>query len=42
MANKNIVGRSIVIHAGEEKFTQPSGNAGGRVGFGKIEIEPTK
>ncbi|GAA5510954.1 superoxide dismutase family protein [Novipirellula caenicola] len=33
----SIVGRALVIHAGEDKFTQPSGDAGDRVAFGKIE-----
>ncbi len=33
----SIVGRSIVIHAQADRFTQPSGDAGGRVAFGKIE-----
>lgn len=35
----SIVGRSIVIHAQADKFTQPSGDAGGRVAFGKIEMK---
>ena len=36
--NKNIIGRSIVIHDKEDDFhTQPTGNAGGRVGC--IEIK---
>ena len=34
-----IVGRSIVIHAQPDKFTQPAGDAGGRVAFGKIEMK---
>ena len=35
---KNIVGKSLVIHAAEDDFkTQPTGNAGGRVGC--IEIK---
>jgi len=34
-----IVGRSIVIHAQADRFTQPSGDAGGRVAFGKIEAK---
>ncbi|MCM2373833.1 superoxide dismutase family protein [Aporhodopirellula aestuarii] len=33
----SIIGRSLMIHEGEDKFTQPSGDAGGRVAFGKIE-----
>ncbi len=35
---KNIVGKSLIIHASEDDFkTQPTGNAGGRVGC--IEIK---
>lgn len=33
----SIIGRSIVIHAQADRFTQPTGDAGGRVAFGKIE-----
>lgn len=36
--SKNIVGKSIVIHSGADDFkTQPTGNAGGRIGC--IEIK---
>jgi Cu-Zn family superoxide dismutase len=36
-ANKFIMGRSIIIHEGPDDFTsQPSGNAGARIGCGKI------
>ena len=34
-----IIGRSIVIHAQADRFTQPTGDAGGRVAFGKIEAK---
>lgn len=34
----SIVGRSIVIHAEADRFTQPAGDAGARVAFGKIEL----
>lgn len=31
--SKNIIGKSMIIHAGKDDFmTQPTGNAGGRVG----------
>lgn len=33
-----IVGRSVIIHASEDKFTQPTGDAGGRIGIGVIGI----
>ena len=37
-ATKNIMGKSIIIHADADDFqTQPTGNAGGRVGC--IEIK---
>lgn len=37
-SEKNIIGKAIIIHAGEDDFTtQPTGNAGGRVGC--IEIK---
>ena len=34
----SIIGRSVVVHADEDKFTQPVGDAGGRVGIGVIGI----
>lgn len=37
--NKNIVGKSLLIHDGVDDFTsQPAGNAGARVGCGTIEL----
>lgn len=33
----SIIGRAIVIHAGADQYTQPAGEAGDRVAFGKIE-----
>ena len=33
----NIIGRSVVIHAENDKFTGPSGDAGGRIGCGIIQ-----
>ncbi len=38
----SIVGRSLVIHAGPDLFTQPVGNAGPRVAFGVIGIAAPK
>ena len=35
----SIVGKAMLIHQGEDKFTQPVGDAGGRVAFGKIELQ---
>ncbi|MXV37903.1 superoxide dismutase family protein [Flavobacteriaceae bacterium Ap0902] len=36
--SENLVGRSIIIHEGEDDFTtQPTGNAGGRIGCVVIE-----
>lgn len=32
----SILGRALVVHSGEDKFTQPSGDAGDRVAFGVI------
>ena len=37
----SIVGRGIVVHADEDKFTQPTGDAGGRVAIGVIGIAKT-
>ena len=35
----DIVGRGIIVHAGADDFTsQPSGNAGARIGCGAIEL----
>lgn len=38
-ANKNIVGKSIILHAGFDDFSgQPAGNAGVRIGCGEISL----
>ena len=37
----SIVGRGLVVHAGEDKFTQPTGDAGGRVAIGVIGMAKT-
>jgi Cu-Zn family superoxide dismutase len=34
-----IVGKAMVVHADEDKFTQPTGDAGGRVAFGLVELK---
>lgn len=31
-----IAGRSVILHAGRDQFTQPAGDAGGRIGCGPI------
>lgn len=37
-STKNVIGKSIIIHASLDDFTtQPTGNAGGRIGCGVIE-----
>ena len=33
-----ILGRAIIIHAKEDDFGQPTGNAGGRIGYGVIGV----
>jgi len=37
VGDNNITGRSLMIHANSDQFTQPTGDAGGRVAFGLIE-----
>ena len=34
----SIIGRSIVLHADADKFTQPAGDAGARIAFGVIGV----
>lgn len=34
----NIIGRSIIVHEKEDDFSQPVGNAGGRLACGVIEV----
>lgn len=34
----SIIGRALVVHAGEDKFTQPTGDAGARAAVGVIGI----
>jgi superoxide dismutase, Cu-Zn family len=39
----SIIGRAIIVHANPDDFSQPTGNAGGRVGCGVIGYtDPTK
>lgn len=33
----SIVGRSLVVHEKADQFTQPAGDAGGRIAFGRID-----
>ena len=37
-----VSGRSVIIHEKEDDFSQPLGNAGGRVGCGVITITPSE
>jgi Cu-Zn family superoxide dismutase len=40
--NALIVGRSVIVHANPDDFSQPVGNAGARIGCGVIGImKPT-
>lgn len=40
-STKDVVGKSIIIHEGIDDFTtQPTGNAGGRIGCGVITLQP--
>ncbi len=37
-ADNDVIGRSVVVHAGADDFTtQPTGAAGGRIGCGVIQ-----
>jgi Cu-Zn family superoxide dismutase len=38
----SIIGRSIIVHAAPDDFSQPTGNAGARVGCGVIGIADPK
>jgi Cu-Zn family superoxide dismutase len=38
--NKNIIGKALILHAGFDDFSsQPSGNAGARIGCGEIILQ---
>ena len=34
----NVLGKAVILHEKEDDFSQPTGNAGGRIGCGIIEI----
>ncbi|OGX35114.1 MAG: hypothetical protein A3C36_07025 [Omnitrophica WOR_2 bacterium RIFCSPHIGHO2_02_FULL_52_10] len=34
----NIAGKAVIVHEKEDDFSQPTGNAGGRIGCGIIEL----
>ena len=36
---ESIAGRAVVVHEKEDNFGQPTGNAGGRIGCGVIEVK---
>ena len=36
----NVAGKAIIVHEKEDDFGQPTGNAGGRIGCGIIELKP--
>ena len=38
--DNNFVGRAVILHEKEDDFGQPTGNAGGRIGCGTIELMP--
>lgn len=38
----SILGRGLVVHAGEDRYTQPSGDAGDRVSIGVIGVAEKK
>ena len=38
----DVVSRSIILHEKEDDFGQPTGNAGGRIGCGVIELQKNK
>jgi len=43
ISGKNaILGRGVIVHANADKFTQPVGDAGGRIGCGVIGIAQVK
>jgi Cu-Zn family superoxide dismutase len=39
-SDQDILGRAIIFHANVDDFTDPVGNAGGRIGCGVFELAP--
>jgi len=37
-----VLGKSVIVHEKTDDFSQPTGNAGGRIGCGIIEPVETK
>jgi Cu-Zn family superoxide dismutase len=37
-----VLGRAVIVHANVDDFSQPVGNAGGRIGCGVIGLAKTK
>jgi Cu-Zn family superoxide dismutase len=43
VSGKNaVLGRGVIVHAKPDDFSQPTGNAGGRIGIGVIGVAQVK